>query len=35
MRELAIRLGGSAVRALLAVSNWVQGYTFIPMRGGR
>jgi hypothetical protein len=35
MRALAIRIGGTLVRALLAVINWVQGYTFIPMRGGR
>jgi hypothetical protein len=35
MRALLIRLGGSAVRALLAVINWWQGYTFIPMQGGR
>jgi hypothetical protein len=35
MRALLIRVGGSAVRALFAVINWWQGYTFIPMKGGR
>jgi hypothetical protein len=35
MRALLIRIGGTLVRALFAVINWWQGYTFIPMRGGR
>jgi hypothetical protein len=35
MRALLIRIGGSAVRALFAAINWLQGYAFIPMKGGR